>query len=336
MPNSLPTLPTISQQSILDLFDRLLPQHYLGPLKEPGPGYEYLQAVAAMIARVSTAISHVGTGSYILSATDGAYATVDVEISRPNNAYGAVTLSAGSLVGTEDGYLYSTQTDAVLGLGTGPITVQAKATARGWLWNQWGPFTTASGELVEGPINQLVKPIVAAPTYFDPTLVVRQVGPATGGISPMLDGLGLDRGLARIIGESQGQYQNRLWMLPETVTPNAIQRILDYVIGKAAKDAGKTYAFREGWDPRMMTAYDFPANITLTDPYDNTQTFNANVFVYDYAPADALSNRYPLPRGNFVVALPNITGMEATYAGLADNLEQARPAGISVGYILTP
>lgn len=336
MPNPLPNLLSLSQQNILDLFDRLLPSAYLSPLKEPGPGYEYLQGVAAMISRVSQAIARVGNGGYVLSADGGAYATATVAISRTSTVSGAVVLQAGSLVGTPDGYLYETQSDAVLGASdVGPVSVAVKATARGWLWNQPGPITAASGEVIPGPISLLVKPIVAWPVYFDPYLVVTQETAATGGVSPSLEGIGADRGIPRIAGESVIDYRNRLFVLPDTVTPAAIQRILDYVVGKASKDAGTTYSFREGWDMRLMTAYDFPINQMLPVPGSTTETFNGNVFVYDYAPDDPLANRYPLPKGSFVVALPEIAGMEAAYAGLADNLEQAKPAGITVGYILT-
>ena len=339
MAAALPPLPRLTQNNILAMFDRLLPAAYLEPLKEPGPGYEYLQAVAAMIARVSLAIKHVGDSGYILTATGGSYATATVAISRPSNTYGSVTLNAGSLVGTEDGYLYATQSDAVLGTGLGPVEVQVKAIARGWLWNQPGPITRESGEVIPGPIRLMVRPLVAAPTLFDPTLVVTQVTEATGGSSPGLDGIGADRGLPRAgSAETDAQYRERLVQLPETVTPAAIQRILDQVLGPVATSAGKSYSFREGWDMRLMTAYDFPVNETITQAGN---TFNGNVFFYvdfvyfyDVFPIEPLANRYPPTGPSIVVHLPKIAGQEDLYAGLAENLEQARPAGVSVGYIL--
>lgn len=336
---SLPLLPALSQDKILAMFDRLLPSAYLEPLKDPGPGYEYLQAVAAMISRVSLAIKHVGDSGYILTATGGSYATATVAISRPSSLYGPVTLQAGSLVGTEDGYLYATQSDAVLGTGLGPVNVSVKAIARGWLWNQPGPITTASNEVVPGPIRRMVKPLIAEPTLFDPTLVVTQVTEATGGSSPGLDGLGADRGLPRAgAAESDTEYRERLTQLPETVTPAAIQRILNQVLGPVAAEAGEIYAFREGWDMRLMTAYDFPINETITQAGN---TFNGNVFFYvdfvyytDTFPIDPLANRYPPQGPSIAVHLPEIAGQADLYAGLAENLEQARPAGVSVGYIL--
>lgn len=189
----------MTQSDLLALFDRLLPYYYLEPLKTPGPGYEYLQAVAKMNARVSEAVAHMGTGNYIGSATGGSYATATVEFYRDNTVFGAVTLLKGTVVGTSDGYLYQTMDDVSFGAtDLGPYAVEVQALVRGWNWNKPGPITTASGATVAGSINELRQPVVSAfSANFDPTMQVRQTTDATGGSSPMLDGLGLDRGIAR-------------------------------------------------------------------------------------------------------------------------------------------
>lgn len=181
---ALPPLVPFTQDQILALFDRILPSHYLTPLKDPGPGYEYLQAVAKMIARVSEAIAHVGSGCYIGSAEDGAYATGQVELYRASDLFGPVTLLGrdaapqGTLVGTEDGYLYQLMNTVYFEEGDlGPYTVTVQAVTRGWLWNRPGPFITPDGEFVPGPINQLVRPVfplTPSPPNFDPTIQVRQ------------------------------------------------------------------------------------------------------------------------------------------------------------------
>jgi hypothetical protein len=146
---NLPALPEFSQQDILDLFDRLLPDHYLAPLKAPGPGYEYLQAVAAAAARISEAVQHIGTGNYIGSATGGAKATATVEFYRPTFNAGAFTVDVGTVVGTSDGYTYTVTSQVVFGATDyGPHQVLVEATVAGWEWNQAGPVTTASGAVV--------------------------------------------------------------------------------------------------------------------------------------------------------------------------------------------
>jgi hypothetical protein len=78
LPNPITAL---TQQDFLDLMDRLLPDHYLEPLKN-GVGYEALQAFAAMAAAMSKGAEDLGKDSFALSADDGAYATGQVELYR--------------------------------------------------------------------------------------------------------------------------------------------------------------------------------------------------------------------------------------------------------------
>lgn len=440
----LPQLPKQSQADILALFDRLLPDHYLIPLKNPGPGYEYLQAIAAMIARVSTAISRTASGAFIGSGTGGSYATVQVRLTRPSAIFAEVTLAGrdqapqGTLVGTEDSYYYQLMETVTFGLGdVGPKLVTAQAVARGWTWNRPGPFTTADGEFVPGPINRLIRPVfpsTPSPPNFDPTIVVEQVTAAEGGSSPMLDAVGGDRGIVRefsgitqaslsrigsnpisilpgsvfstvdgfhyqtteivtfaddevgpkyvavsplflnvrandrplisivnivwgsseqdptlVVGsftpraESDTAYRARIAALPDTVTPLALQRNLTRVLGNILSQADKTYGYREVWDLRYQTAYDFTPNQTLYTANLNVPVpagFNGNVFVYDYAPPDALSNRYLAAnpeRGVVVVKLPPLADpleQGQIYPQAASLIEQVKPAGATVLYVL--
>ncbi len=437
-------LPSFVQADFLRLFDRLLPDHYLAPMRPTsdttpnqtlGPGYEYLQAVALMMARVSEAVAHVGTGSYLGSATGGSRATSTVEFYRHNAIFGAVTLLRGTLVATSDGYLYQTLEDVVFDASDlGPISTPVEAAARGWTFNKPGPVTTAAGVELPGSINTLVRPVVpfGAANNFDPTLQVRQTVDATGGSAQMLDGIGLDRGIARSVTygvasfsrstagagavtlkagtrlatgsgylyqtledavfgadtlevrvpfipllspdayatsgdvtsielpywtaagsdstiavaqltayskESDDAYRARLAFLPQVVTPNALREFIGLVIGAAIAAAGKTYDLREVWDIRFQTAYDFPMDLTLTQAEVNVAVpaYSGNIFVYDYEPADPLSNRYLYPsQGMVVFALPQIPGWQTLYTGLTENLQAAKPAGMSLAYVLTP
>lgn len=455
MANSVPRFADqvpMTQAELLALFDRLLPDFYLAPLKSPGPGYEYLQAVAKMNARVSEAVAHIGSGCYIGSATGGTYATSKVEFYRDNTVFGAVTLLKGTVVGTYDGYLYQTVADVVFGASDfGPHEVTVQALARGWNWNKPGPVTAASGEVLPGSINQLVSPVVAsAGANFDPTMEVRQTEDAVGGSSPMLDGLGQDRGAYRRITpatvdlirsnnwpitvladsrlktadgfiyrtidpvifrqddqgphkvrcvpliqgtqaeiashgliddftagidiirwgnavpdaslgvqpgsqtpylkESDDSYRARIAFLPDTVTPKALERLVNQIIGQALRAASTTWEYREVWDIRYQTAYsetytgatalNFPVNQTFNTAELNVVVpdYSSNIFVYDYTPDDPLSNRYltSQDRGQIVIALPTIPNFGAIYPGLAASLEQGKPAGIDLAYILVP
>lgn len=437
----LPPLPQRTQDDILALFDRLLPDHYLIPLKNPGPGYEYLQAIAAMVARVSTAVSHTMSGSYIGSGTGGDYATVQVRLSRPTAEFGEITLLGrdrapqGTLVGTADSYYYQLVDTVMFEVGdVGPKIAMARAVAKGWTWNRPGPFTTADGEYVPGPINRLVQPVYPAtpsPPNFDPTIVVEQATAASGGAAPMLDAVGEDRGIPRNISgittaavsrsgsnaitllpgsvfstfdgfryqttaaisfeagdlgpkfvpvsplflntkanvlplsvviapvwgtaetdvlsvtsatpqfESDTDYRARVAALPDTVTPAALRRALTNVLRNVLEAAGKTYGYREIWDLRYQTAYDFPINQTLTKANINVSVpaFSGNIFVYDYANPDALSNRYlagNLERGVIVVRLPPLDPLVQgqLYPQAASLIERVKPAGANVLYVL--
>ncbi len=446
----------MTQADLLALFDRLLPDFYLAPLKSPGPGYEYLQAVAKVNARVSEGVAHIGSGCYIGSATGGTYATATVEFYRDNTVFGAVTLLKGTVVGTYDGYLYQTVADVVFGASDlGPHAVQVQALARGWNWNKPGPVTSKAGEVLPGSISQIVAPVVSSSgANFDPTMQVRQTTDAVGGSSPMLDGLGQDRGAYRritpatvrlirsnnwpitvladsrlktadgfiyrtidpvIFGqddqgprtvravpliqgtqaeidshglittltagidiirwgtttpdvslgvdvnertpylkESDDSYRARIAFLPETVTPTALARLVNQIIGQALRTASETWAYREVWDIRYQTAYsetytgasplNFPVNQTFNTAEINVVVpdYSSNIFAYDYGAdvpnPDPLSNRYLTSndQGQLVIALPTIPNFGAIYPGLASSLEQAKPAGIDIAYILVP
>lgn len=346
---TLPPLPEFSQQALLDLFDRLLPGHYLDPLKSPGPGYEFLQAVAAMNARVSEAVQHIGTGNYILSATGGAKATATVEFYRATFIFGAFTINAGTVVGTALGYRYVTTAPVVFGATDyGPHSVTVEAVVAGWEWNQPGPVTSAAGEVLAGPIDQLVTPLTT-PDFADPTLQVRQVTAATGGVSPMLDGLGLDRGITRLPGESDAAYRARIYYLADTVSPGAIQRAGDRVLLPVLLPAGLAYFWLETCLWEYQTAYDCPPNVVAVP----TPPPSLNIFVYvdsttpvpfpptdPYNPINGLSNRYMDEfdvSAALVFWLPYLdTDAETArvYSGFAAVLDQIRPAGVGVEFVL--
>ena len=549
---ALPPLVPFTQDQILALFDRILPDHYLAPLKNPGPGYEYLQAVAKMIERVSIAIAHVGSGCFIGSSDGGSYAEGQVEMYRDTDEFGAVTLLGrdqapqGTLVGTETGYYYQlTETVEFLEGELGPKVVNVRAVTRGWLWNAPNSFITQDAELVEGPINRMVRPVFPlvgeAPFHpnFDPTIKVRQrcwgyvefsrpnavagaatlkagtllvstggavsrtvddatfgaseLGPVTvryipltgvspgsldaisaplwgpdsaidstivisgftsfqvmqaptGGSAPMLDGIGADKGIPRnfsgirsvqlvrsdpnpimvmpdtVLATSDGfryatttivnfaadefgpksvsvvplflnepantlpvsqviedkvvwgtdqqdstltialggsptptteldiDYKARLTFLPATITPNALRKTIAATLDNVLSPLGKTWGYREVWDLRYQTAYDFPRIRDVPTYLDNANLnvpvppFNSAVFVYDRhlyePPIEALSNRYLSAnpeRGVVVVRLPALTppeDMASIYPGLAANLEKIKPAGTAVLYVL--
>jgi len=157
------------------------------------------------------------------------------------------------------------------------------------------------------------------------------------------------------VKESDEAYRARIAFLPETVTPVALARLVDQIIGPKLRSLGLSWGYREVWDIRYQTAYsetstgtgalDFPVNQTFNtaEIAVSVPPYSSNVFVYDYDAAagnpDPLSNRYLVggqDRGQIVFALPDIgQDMGYTYPGLVESLEAAKPAGIDLAFVLS-
>lgn len=359
---SLEPLPQYSEQDFLDLFNRLLPSHYIEPLKDPGPGYELLQAYAAVAARLSEAVEHVGTGNYILSAGEGAYSEGTVEFFRDNTVFGAVQLLAGTIIASPDGYTYQTLDDVTFEAGDlGPVSVTVRATVRGWLFNKPGPIMTLSGAVIPGTVNLLIRPLVPEPSTgysFDPTLQLRQTSDITGGSAPMLQGLGGDRGLPPVDGESIEDYRARLTQLPDTVTPNALQSQFQKSTGATADIFfSARYWFIECWDLRFQMCWDAPYNKTVTPTSTYAQeapvntritNFTQNVFVWDYDPYDVPADTlklapYGWPVSNRLMAAGAYSSSlilcvrsnfnHPLIQAAAQSLQAIKPAGVQIFYI---
>ena len=76
-----PPITALSQQELLDLLDRILPESYLTPL-QAGMGYEILRAYASVWAAISQSAQEVGSDAQVATAGDGAYSTGNVQLYR--------------------------------------------------------------------------------------------------------------------------------------------------------------------------------------------------------------------------------------------------------------
>lgn len=342
----LPELQPYSQAQLLGIFDRILPPSYLAPLKSPGPGYEVLEAYAALFARVSDAVAHIANGNYIATATGGSYSEGEVALYRSTPIFGAFVLKAGTLVGVPGGYNYATLTDVSFNAGDlGPHLVRVRAVTRGWLYNRPGPVELESGEVLPGAVNRLVRPVLPEGGNFDPTVQVRQTTDIDGGSSPMLDGLGYDRGLPRLSGETDVNYRLRLLLVQQTVTPDALAGTVERLLGQKFTELGLQWSIYEGWDLRVQTAWDVPINLTFTQAEANTPVpaYNGNVFVWDYEPPTtaayqpgAWTNRLwaeDHARYGVIVLVPDDSRVTALLTGLYQTLMQARPAGLNLFFL---
>jgi hypothetical protein len=275
-----------SQADFLSLAERLLPPEYLIPLQDPGPGYEVLQAQAAVWKVLSESAAALDANLHILTALDGRRATCAVRFTRQSAAAGAVTLKADSVVSTSvGGRRFVTTTDAVFGAGdVGPYNVVVLAVDNGAEYNVAGPYTTAGGEVVSGAIDTLdamVQTVPAAPdtaTYVESGFVVEQRTTATQGRFDFLGALGAERGLPRNPGESIASYRSRLRSLPAVVTPDALERALFVAFSPYSELA-----------TLIEPGHDFNLGGCWSGPPDSVNDYNADGFVW----SDPRDN-YPL------------------------------------------
>ena len=286
-------------QHFLDLFDRLLPRSYLAPLKSPGPGYEVLQAYAQLFARMSIAVARLEAAGFILSAPSGVSALAQVYFTRDPSSTGTVTLRAGTVVQTSVGqYQFVTLSDISFGVGDyGPTPVLAYSLGQSYQFDVPGQTALPNGVTAAGSIDQIVTQITD-PVFVGDIFSVYQVDYAVGSTPPILDQLGVDRGLPRLPGEGDAAYRARIRRLPDTVSPAAIRRA---VAGILAPFPGVTFDFIETWQADYQTAWDVVPGIPGID---------SNLFVYD-DPAPAyppFRNRWLAEdyRAAFIIVVPNL------------------------------
>lgn len=223
----------LDQGYFLALFDRTFPFGYIYPMKTtPDGGYEVFEATAASGARVSLAIQREENDLLTMFAPTGAYATGTVTFSRPTFTAGAVTIEAGTVLTTsKGGKQFTTNTDVVFGAtDLGPHTCTVTAVAFGYVYNTRGPFTAASGAAIPGEIDTIYT-LTTSPPYGDISFVVAQAIDTTGGTDMALERLAWDRGIARSNNESPEPFRLRVRTLPDTVSPGAIQRVVQSVMG---------------------------------------------------------------------------------------------------------
>lgn len=297
-------VPVFSQQDFLDLFSRLLPPQYLQPLKDPGPGYEALQAFASVAARVALALRRLGQQAFVLSATAGAHATGVVEIYRPApNAEGiSVTVKAGTVLSaSRNGRKFVTTADVTFAAAElGPKQVAVRSVAQSYDYNLPGAVLAADGGLLEGDIDT-IDTLVESPELGDTSFRAQQMATATtGGVDGSLDQHGLDRNMPRVVGESDDAFRARIRALPDNISIAAIERALTRL------QLGLPLAIQliETWDVQYQTCWDAPAEAI------DGSNFDPDLFAFDDTRAGfGWRNRWLDEtdyRGAFIVVVSNL------------------------------
>ena len=379
------------QADILDLYERILPDHYLQPIRDIGPGYELLQAFAKMFARVSSSVATLGADAQISTAQGGAKATGTVQLYRAailesgSEISGQAGISASIVAGAPGGQMrvtgltgmsassvgrflvlantfqsanlggfaivtfnsqssvdvtnafavipdanngnisWSEETRVVIvKKGTvvatstggknfltqgdvtfqptdlGPFNVAVAAEAVGYEYNVTGQVTAADGTLLPGEIDTMLT-LIEDPAMGDVLMLVKQITSTSGGIDASLDALGSDRGIERSTGEADDKYRIRVRALPDTISPNAFNRVITNILAAANNS---TFSLLETWDATYQTCWDGPSGTFAGSSYSPT------LFVYD----DPRAN-YPFRnrwldlndfRGGVIVVVDNI------------------------------
>jgi len=246
-----------TQAELLAIINRLFPQSWLAPLRDPGPGYEAIQAQAAGAARVSEAAANAEAALYVTTAPFGALATTTVAFTRASAAAGAVTVLRGTVLRARDSELrFVLQEDVVFGaldLAGTPAAALVQAEYQSEAYNVAGPTVSAAGAVTPGQIDQ-IEVALQDPPFGDPSIVVAQLATATGGASPWLELHGFDRGLVRKPGETADDFRYRLQIPAEVVTPNAIRAVVE----AALQPWGVTAVFIDLSQPSYLPSYDMP------------------------------------------------------------------------------
>jgi hypothetical protein len=285
-----PKLPTDiedkDQAYFLALFDRIFPQEYLYPLKSAastsGSGYEIWRAAAAVGERLSAMAARNEAGLTIVLSDGGSYATVPVQFYRSVGTAGGVTVNTGTVIRTVDGRQFETIADAVFsGSALGPITVTARAIAKGYEYNVRGQRSTAAGETLEGDIS-IIEHMRQTPAYGDPTILVRQVADASGGSSDWLDGHGISRGKARASNELDPSYMSRIRNVSSTLTPDAVEALAERLLTPVF---GSAWELVELFSLEYQTCWDAPSSSASTPTYQailpTTVLYDETRFVFD-------------------------------------------------------
>ncbi len=320
-----------SQQDLLDLFDRIYPVAYLGPMKDgTGPGYEFWRAVAAGGARTSEAVARLYAGAFILTASGGSRASGTITLTRATTGGGAVTIKAASIVvSTTTGARFGLAEDVAFGaldltgtgVSSGLTAIEVVALGEGYGWNTPASSTAANGDVLPDDIAQfssLVMEPAFVPGLDAPSPSGTSAG-TTGGAFPWLDLLGSNRGLVRVAGEPDAAFRARLRSLVDTVSPGAVVRALDALLNPL----GLAYTLRETFDLGYQTAYDGPT-VDIPNPFSaiGAGSYAANLFAWDDPrPADPARNRWLDEADQFnsiVVVVANLSARSDVGMGYDD------------------
>ena len=251
-----------TQADLLAMIERLLPDHFIVPMRTlEGPGYELLQAAAQAMARVSQAVGECESALHILNAPRGVPAVAQVRFTRTVGPT-AVTIKAGSRVrSSRGGYEFLLLSDvAFTAADLGPHDAAVVATYGSEEHNlALGPVIAADGTALPGDIDDFSffrcedPAVPGVPLAVDSAVFsVTQLASATGGSSPALDQHARDRGLLPDPNEPTAVLRARIRRLPDTVSPDAVRRTVTEILASLPA----AFEHIEAWAPTLGVVCD--------------------------------------------------------------------------------
>lgn len=134
-------------------------------------------------------------------------------------------------------------------------------------------------------------------------VTVTNLASPTGGISPMLDELGGERGIGRNSGETDTLYRERVGRPSDTISPNAIRRAANAILGPL----GAAVCLREVGSALLPGLF-FDAGSSADSPQNP-----ATNFAFDMNPSVRPEDRFKLilshaeMRGFFLIGIPDLS-----------------------------
>ena len=306
-PNGPPDVTVYSDGHFGNMLGQLLDSAWVANLLNGPGGAEIIIGALLTGSRMSLAAALLEGNALLAYAFDAAYSTGAVNFFRPNATHGAVTIKAGTVVGTSrTGRTFETVSDAAFGaLDVGPLFVKIRARTADYQHDVQGEVVTPGGEVLPGEIDTIIT-WVQDPPFTDPTIFVR--GDSTKeGRFPDIDALGQDRGLPRAPGEATPPYRLRCRTLPDTVSRGAVERNARSILAPF----GAPFEVVEAGEHRLIECWDAPSDNPGTPTFRVVlppAPFSTDGFAYD--------DTYPVPafrsrwldeitfRGMFAVLAP--------------------------------
>jgi hypothetical protein len=305
---------------------------------------EIFEQIAAQLARASEMVDRSTQAMYIMPwsgetnppAGGSAYATAPVSIILPSPSLNTVTFSTNLIfqevetdwgqnggVPVVTGRQFQLESPITFSPGNvGPLTGTVVATVPGYSYNLC-PI---------GSISQTVQPYTGdTPPYPTSSAIISNTDYPSGGSSPMLDMLGEERQVYRQSNETDDNYRFRVWRIADTVSPNAILRIINNILVQS----GNSGVLRETGSANFPGFFfDVPAV-----NHKPSQTF-----AYDIDPTVYPNFRFNLivdyltMRAFFLIGVPtSISNSQATYGAIYAAVDAARAAGVGFDlYQITP